>query len=79
MIIDSEELKGMIENLMEDNFSKERLFYLIDTMEEVNIPDRFDVIPIEWINKWGKRANREYHIALLVHDWNERYGRYVPK
>ena len=70
-LIDADNFKSVIENVFDDPKLVEKISYYLDAEEEVDIIDSFDVIPAEWIHKWGFKANRSYHIALLIADWHE--------
>ena len=72
-IIDADNFKTVLETVISDPKIIETISYYLDEQEEIDIIENYDVIPREWILKWGRKANRNGHIALMFMDWdNER-------
>ena len=67
-LIDADSLSEKIQTVIGEEDWKKAMQYMIDTEETIEMNDE-ECIPIEWIKKWGRRANRGYHIALLMYDW----------
>lgn len=69
-LIDADSLSEKIQTIIGEDDWKIAMQYMIDTEETIEV-DEEESIPVKWIIKWGRHANREYHIALLLYDWRK--------
>lgn len=69
-LIDADSLSEKIQTIIGEEDWKTAMQYMIDCEDTVIIESE-ESIPIEFIEKWGKRSNRTYHVALLLRDWEK--------